>query len=53
MAKTTTVMMTGFVEYARVFEENMDDNMDFHAKTEGQYNVNFYPESDEMFEKFT
>lgn len=52
MAKTTTVMMTGFVEYARVFEENMDDNMDFHAKTEGQYNVNFYPESDEMFEKF-
>jgi hypothetical protein len=52
MAKTKTVMMTGFVEYARVFEQNMDDNLDFHGKTEGQYNMNFYPESDAELEKF-
>lgn len=52
MTKTTVVAMNGFLEYARVFPENMDDNMDFHAKTEGQYNVNFYPETDEDFDKF-
>lgn len=52
MAKTKIVAMTGFVEYAKVFEENMDDNMDFHAKTEGQFNMNFYPETDEEMEKF-
>ena len=52
MAKTKIVKMTGFVEYARVFPENMDDNMEFHAKTEGQYNVNFYPESEDDFERF-
>lgn len=52
MAKTTIVAMKGFVEYARVFPENMDDNMDFHAKTEGQYNVNFYPANDDELEKF-
>jgi|TARA_R110000850_G_scaffold110308_6_gene223410 hypothetical protein len=52
MANTTVITMTGFLEYARVFTENMDDNMDFHDKTEGQYNVNFYPETDEDFDKF-
>jgi len=52
MAKTTVIAMTGFIEYARVFTDNMDANMDFHAKTEGQYNVNFYPETDEDFDKF-
>ena len=52
MAKTKIVAMTGYVEYARVFPENMDDNMEFHGKTQGQYNVNFYPESDAELEKF-
>lgn len=52
MANTKIITMTGFVEYARVFEENMDDNMDFHGKTQGQYNMNFYPESDAELKKF-
>lgn len=52
MAKTTIVAMKGFIEYARVFTENMDDNLDFHGKTQGQFNVNFYPESDAELEKF-
>ena len=52
MPKTTIVAMTGYVEYARVFTENMDDNMEFHGKTQGQFNVNFYPESDAEMEKF-
>lgn len=52
MASTKFITMTGFVEYAKVFAENMDDNMDFHAATEGQFNVNFYPESDDEFKKF-
>lgn len=52
MAKTKIVKMTGFVEYARVFPQNMDANMEFHAKTEGQYNVNFYPETEADFERF-
>jgi hypothetical protein len=30
----------------------MDDNMEFHGKTEGQYNMNFYPESEDDFERF-
>lgn len=53
MAKgtTTLVSMTGFVEYARVFTENMDDN-DYHEKTQGQFNVNFYPETTEGFEAY-
>jgi len=53
MAKgtTTIVSMTGFVEYARVFKENMDEN-DYHVKTQGQYNVNFYPETTEGFEAY-
>lgn len=49
--KTTIVSMTGFVEYARVFAENMDDN-EYHVKTQGQYNVNFYPEDNDGFEAF-
>ena len=44
--------MTGFLEYARVFEENMDANMEYHAKTQGQYNVNFYPETNEDFDRY-
>lgn len=53
MAKgtTTIVSMTGFVEYARVFKENMDED-DYHVKTQGQYNVNFYPETTEGFEAY-
>ena len=49
--KTTIVSMTGFVEYARIFPENMDDN-EYHEKTQGQYNVNFYPETTDGFEAF-
>ena len=49
--KTTIVSMTGFVEYARVFPDNMDDN-DYHEKTQGQFNCNFYPESNEGFEAY-
>jgi len=53
MAKGTTTLigMSGYVEYARVFKENMDDS-DYHVKTQGQYNVNFYPESTEGFEDY-
>lgn len=53
MAKGKTILigMTGFVEYARVFKENMDDS-DYHVKTQGQYNVNFYPDSMEGFEDY-
>ena len=50
--KTQMVAMTGFLEYARVFPENMDANMDFHEKTQGQYNCNFYPETTDGFEAF-
>lgn len=52
MAKTNFVTMKGFVEYAKVFPQNMDDNMDYHGATEGQYNVNFYPANEEEFAKF-
>ena len=50
--KTQLIAMTGFVTYAKVFNENMDDNMDFHEKTEGQFNMNFYPETEEDFKTF-
>lgn len=50
--KTKLITMTGFVTYAKVFVENMDDNMDFHEKTEGQFNVNFYPETEDDFKTF-
>tara|TARA_R110000744_G_scaffold380420_1_gene501152 strand:- start:1835 stop:2341 length:507 start_codon:yes stop_codon:yes gene_type:complete len=49
--KTTIVSMTGFVEYARIFPENMDDN-EYHEKTQGQFNVNFYPETTDSFEAY-
>jgi hypothetical protein len=52
MAKAKYVNMTGFVDYARVFPENMDDNMEYHGDTQGQFNVNFYPESDEELQKY-
>ena len=29
---TKTVIMTGYLEYANIFSENYDDNMDFHAE---------------------
>lgn len=53
MAKgtTTLVTMTGYVEYARVFPANMD-NGDYHSKTQGQYNVNFYPKNNAGFEEY-
>jgi len=34
MATTKIITMTGYVEYARVFEENMDDNADFNRSEE-------------------
>lgn len=49
--KTTIVTMTGFIEYARVFPENMD-NGDYHEKTQGQYNCDFYPETTGGFEAY-
>lgn len=52
MANTKFVTLHGFVEYAKVFTENMDDNMDFHQKTEGQFNMNFYPATEGDFNKF-
>lgn len=52
MAKSTIVTMNGSIEYARVFPDNMDTNMEYHVKTEGQYNVNFYPESNEDFDAY-
>jgi len=52
MAKTKEIKMTGFIEWAKIFTQNMDDNMEFHEKTQGQFNMNFYPESDEEFETF-
>lgn len=45
-----TIVMTGYVEYARVFKHNMDANPEFHPT--GQFNVNFYPESQEDLQKF-
>ena len=50
--KTKEVTRTGFVQYARVFEGNMDSNLEYHEKTQGQYNVNFYPETTGGFEAF-
>lgn len=52
MAKTKIIKLTGYVQYAKIFPENMDDNMDYHEKTQGQYNMNFYPETEEDFETF-
>ena len=53
MSKQTKYFkMTGFVDYAKVFAENMDDNMDFHGATQGQFNMNFYPETEEEMQKF-
>jgi hypothetical protein len=49
--KTTLVTMTGLVEYARIFHGNMDDG-DYHTNTKGQYNVNFYPESQEALGEY-
>ena len=43
-AKARVIVMKGFVEYARVFKENMDSNPDFHPT--GQFNMNFYPETE-------
>ena len=52
MSKTKIIKMTGFVTYAKIFNENLDDNMDFHEKTEGQFNMNFYPETEKDFDTF-
>lgn len=51
MSKSKTVTMTGYIEYANIFEENYDDNMDFHGETEGEFNANFYPETDDELSK--
>jgi hypothetical protein len=41
MAGTKIIAMEGFASYAKIFPENMDDNMEYHAATEGQYNMMF------------
>ena len=38
------IIAEGYVEWAKIFESNFDDNMDFHEATQGQYNLNFYPD---------
>jgi hypothetical protein len=43
------IQAEGIVEYARIFADNYDDNMDFHENTKGQYNMNFYPDNVEEF----
>lgn len=48
--KARYVVMEGYLEYARVFKENMDSNPEFHPT--GQFNVNFYPASEEELQKF-
>ena len=50
MSNTTFVTVTGFLEYARIFPENID-MWEAHASRGGQYNVNFYPESEEDLAK--
>lgn len=45
------IQAEGTIEYARIFEENFDDNMDFHEATKGQFNMNFYPDDVEGFLK--
>lgn len=50
--KTKELAMTGYLQYARVFPGNMDDNMEYHEKTQGQYNCNFYPENNDGFKAF-
>ena len=39
------IQAEGIVEYARIFADTYDDNMDFHENTRGQYNMNFYPDN--------
>lgn len=51
-AKTKIVTMTGYLQYARVFEGNRDTNPEYHEKIDGQYNVNFYPETTGDFDAF-
>tara|TARA_R100001377_G_scaffold43808_1_gene24846 strand:- start:2859 stop:3362 length:504 start_codon:yes stop_codon:yes gene_type:complete len=48
--KARVLVMEGYVEYARVFKENMDSNPDFHPT--GQFNMNFYPKTEEDLELF-
>lgn len=48
-AKSRIVVMEGYVEYARIFPSNMDKNPDFHPT--GQFNMNFYPASEEEIQK--
>ena len=49
MAKTKNITAEGTVEYARIFSDNFDDNMEYHEATRGQYNMNFYPDNIEDF----
>lgn len=48
--KARYIVMKGFLEYARLFPDNMDSNPEFHPT--GQYNMNFYPETDAEADKF-
>jgi hypothetical protein len=48
--KARYVIMEGYLEYARVFNQNMDSNPEFHPT--GQFNVNFYPATQEDADKF-
>lgn len=49
MTKSIKVASEGIISWARIFEENFDDNMEYHQNTQGQYNMNFYPDDVEAF----
>ena len=53
MAKSTQyVTASGELFYAKVFPQNMDNNPEYHEKTQGSYNTIFVPDSDEELDKF-
>lgn len=43
------IQAEGTIEYARIFQENFDDNMEYHESTKGQFNMNFYPDDVSSF----
>ena len=49
MANTKRVRAEGIVQYARIFPDNYDDNMEYHEATKGQYNMLFYPDDMKAF----
>lgn len=49
---TKYIAAEGIVQYARIFADHYDDNMEYHEATQGQYNMNFYPDDvDDLIKK--